>query len=154
MNTNPEQHPTVKIIRLDKELQLPAYHSSEAAGFDFCSTEDRIIMPHEIAIVKTGLIIQAPEGHFLLIAARGGLSVKKGLKLANGVGIVDRDFCGPEDEIIIQLQNITDHEVSIVRGERLCQGLFIPVFHTAFEEVSTISHVSRGKHGSTGGYIS
>lgn len=141
-----------KIKRLDPNVPLPVYHSNEAAGFDIASNEDLVIEPGQVLDVKTGLIIQAPEGHFLMLAARSSLALKKGLALANGIGIIDRDYCGPEDEIRIVLHNLTDKPVHIKKGERVAQGLFAPVSMSLWIETDSIKNVSRGGMGSSGGY--
>lgn len=141
-----------KIVRKDKNVELPKYHTSESAGFDIASSEDRIIQPKEVVLLSTGLIIQAPEGHFLLISARSSLPLKKGLMVSNGIGVVDRDYCGPEDEIRISVYNFKDVPVEIKKGDRLAQGLFLPVDQVEWAETENIKNDSRGGFGSSGGY--
>ena len=141
-----------KIVRLDKSISLPNYKTKESAGFDIESAEDHLIKPGQVVPVGTGLIVQAPEGHFLLIASRSSLSIKKGLILSNGIGVIDRDYCGPEDEIKILLHNITNLPVTISKGERIAQGLFMPVDQVQWVETENIASDSRGGLGSTGGY--
>ncbi|MBL8030529.1 MAG: dUTP diphosphatase [Candidatus Doudnabacteria bacterium] len=142
----------VKITRTDKTVELPKYHTSESAAFDFAASQDTVIPPRTLAKVPTGLIIEAPEGHFLLITARSSLATKKGLILSNGVGTIDRDYSGPEDEIKISVYNFTDHEVRVEKGERLAQGLFLRVEQADWNEVEKIRDQSRGGYGTTGGY--
>ena len=52
-----------------------------------------------MALVPTGLVVHVPEGYFFGIFARSSTPLKRGLMVANGVGIVDSDYCGPGDEI-------------------------------------------------------
>lgn len=144
----------VKIKKLSADAVLPAYHTSESAGFDLAACNDIIIEPGKVVKVPTGLVIQAPEGHFLLIAARSSLPLKKGLTMANGIGVVDADYAGPTDEISIIVYNFNQHAVEVKRGERLAQGIFLPVNQIEWEEVSEIRKESRGGYGSTGGYKS
>ncbi len=141
-----------KIKKLLPDIETPKYHTSESAGFDIAAGEDAIIKPGEIVMIRTGLIIQSPPGHFLLIASRSSLSVKKGLRFSNSVGIVDRDYCGPEDEIFLQVYNFTGKDVEVKKGERLAQGLFLPVTQCEFIETDHAAAESRGGFGSTGGY--
>jgi dUTP pyrophosphatase len=141
-----------KIVRIDKSTEFPKYHSAESAGFDIASSVDRIIKPKELVLLDTGLIIQAPEGHFLLIAARSSLPLKKGLMVSNGIGVVDRDYCGPEDQIRISVYNFRDEEVEVKKGDRLAQGLFLPVDQVEWVEADNIKENSRGGFGSSGGY--
>lgn len=141
-----------KITRLDPSVELPKYHTAESAAFDMCAGEDALIGPNQLAKIGTGLIIEAPEGHFLMVASRGSLASKKGLKMANAIGVVDRDFAGPKDEIFLPLHNFTDHDVQIKKGERLAQGLFLKIDQVEWDEVPVIRDESRGGYGSTGGY--
>ena len=143
----------VKIKRLNKEVALPQYHTRESSGFDIASSVDITVAPGQVVKIPTGLVIAAPKGHFLLIAARSSLPLKKGLAMANGIGVVDPDYAGPNDEIHIILHNFTDAPVEVKKGERLAQGIFLPVEQAQWEEVDELRPVDRGGMGSTGGYI-
>ncbi len=142
-----------KIKKLSSEIDLPKYHTAESAGFDIAASEDITIKAKEIAKVPTGLIIESPHGYYLQLSARSSLGSKKGLQVINGIGVVDRDYSGPEDQIFIVVRNFTDQEVTVVKGERLAQGIFLPVQQVDWEEVSDIKKYSRGGVGSTGGYL-
>ncbi|MEK7187675.1 MAG: dUTP diphosphatase, partial [Patescibacteria group bacterium] len=70
--------------------------------------------------------------------------------LANGVGIIDQDFHGPEDELKLVAYNFSDKPVVIEKGDRLGQGMFVPIEKVEWEEVAKIKDTSRGGFGSTG----
>lgn len=142
----------VKIKRLDKTVELPKYHTSESAAFDIASNTNAVIPAKSVSKIPTGLVIQAPEGHFLLITARSSLAGKKGLMLGNGVGTIDRDYSGPNDEIFLSIYNFTDKEVKIEKGERLAQGIFLKINQAQWQEVEEMDKENRGGFGSTGGY--
>jgi len=131
-------------------VSLPSYGTSEAAGFDLAAADDLVVRPREIALVRTGLVIAVPAGHFLAIFARSSTPLKRGLVVSNGVGVIDPDYSGPNDEVIIQVMNITDSDVKISRGDRLAQGIVLPAPRVAWEEVTDIREVTRGGFGSTG----
>ncbi|MGE0394285.1 MAG: dUTP diphosphatase [Vicinamibacterales bacterium] len=131
-------------------MSLPVYGTGEAAGFDLAASADVVIAPRSIALVPTGLVIGVPAGHFLAIFARSSTPLKRGLLVANGVGVVDPDYCGPADEVRIQLLNITDQPVQVARGDRLAQGIILPAPRVTWDEVSGIRDGSRGGFGSTG----
>lgn len=142
----------IRIKKLSPNAILPKYHTPESAGFDLAASEDMVIEPGQVAKVPTGLVIEAPKGHFLLIAARSSLPLKKGLTMANGIGVVDPDFAGPNDEIQIIVHNFTDSAVEVKKGERLAQGIFIKMDRAEWKEVEEIRSEDRGGYGSTGGY--
>ena len=141
-----------KIKRLDNSVELPKYQTVESAGFDIATSADMTIAAGAIVKIPTGLIIEAPEGHFLGIVARGSTAAKTGLKMANGMGVVDRDYAGPNDEVFLPMHNFTDKETTIKKGDRLAQGIFIKIDQVEWEEVSEMRTQDRGGYGSTGGY--
>src|SRR4029079_16780311 len=123
-----------------------------AAGFDLAASEDVVIPPGGIALVPTGLVIAVPDGHFLGIFARSSAPLKRGLMVANGVGVIDEDYCGPKDEVKIQVLNFTQAPVTVSRGDRIAQGLFLPVTRVEWQETGDpLREDSRGGFGSTGG---
>ena len=109
-----------------------------------------MIQPGQIALVRTGLVIEVPTGHFLGIFARSSTPLKRGLLVANGVGVVDPDYSGPNDEIKIQVLNFTQTEVRVQRGDRLAQGIVLASPRVTWEEVDQIREVTRGGFGATG----
>lgn len=141
-----------KIKRIDPSVPLPGYHTSESAGFDIAASEDMTVPAGAVAKIPTGLVIAAPKGHFLLIAARSSLPLKKGLMMANGIGVVDPDYAGPSDQVHIIVYNFTKEPVEVKKGERLAQGIFLKSEQAAWEEVDEIRKNDRGGIGSTGGY--
>lgn len=140
----------LKIKRLDAAVGLPEPATAGAAGFDLASAVDVDIPPRSIRLVGTGLVIAVPDGYFLGIFARSSTPLKRGLMVANGVGVVDADYCGPADEIKIQLLNITDAAVQVKRGDRLAQGIVLPCPRIEWEEVDEMRVPTRGGFGSTG----
>ena len=140
----------LKIKRLDPTIPLPAYGTDEAAGFDLAAAHDVVVPAGCIVLVRTGLIIEVPTGHCLAIFARSSTPLKRGLLVANGVGVIDPDYSGPNDEVMIQLLNFTASEVAVARGDRLAQGIILPAPRVTWQEVSQLKDVTRGGFGGTG----
>jgi dUTP pyrophosphatase len=139
----------VHIHRLDPAVPLPKYETAGAAGFDLASRVDMVVQPGEVTLVPTGLVIAVPAGHFLGIFARSSTPLKRGLMVANGVGVVDQDYCGPADEIKIEVFNFTARVVTIAKGDRLAQGVLVPYVRAEWREASTPEQPSRGGFGAT-----
>jgi dUTP pyrophosphatase len=91
-----------------------------------------------------------PDGHFLAVIARSSTPLRRGLIVANAVGVIDPDYCGPVDEVKIQVLNITTDTVRVQRGDRIAQGLVLAAPRIEWEEVTEVSAASRGGFGSTG----
>lgn len=140
----------LKIKRLDASVGLPAPATGRAAGFDLAAAADVEVPPHSIRLVGTGLVIAVPDGYFLGIFARSSTPLKKGLMVANGVGVIDADYCGPADEIKIQVLNITDAPVNVSKGDRIAQGIVLPCPQIEWQEVDEMDVPTRGGFGSTG----
>lgn len=139
----------IPIKRFDKNLPLPEYKTSGAAGFDLAARVAQVIPPRSIAYVPLNVAIEPPEGYFVLLAARSSLH-KKGLMSANGIGIIDRDYSGNDDEYTAVLYNYTDNDVHVEAGDRLMQGVFIPCAQVEWMEVDDMQNESRGGFGTTG----
>lgn len=140
----------LQIKRLQPGIGLPEPATGRAAGFDLAAAADMEIPPHSIRLVGTGLVIAVPDGHFLGIFARSSTPLKRGLMVANGVGVIDADYCGPGDEIKIQVLNFTDAAVKVARGDRLAQGIVLPCPRVEWNEVEEMTVPTRGGFGSTG----
>ena len=131
-------------------MPLPTYATAESAGFDLSAAADLTIPPGQIKLVPTGLVIEVPSGYFLGIFARSSTPLKRGLMVANGVGIIDPDYAGPEDEVRIQLLNISANDVTVSRGDRLAQGIVLPAPRVTWNETTVLREETRGGFGSTG----
>ena len=142
----------VRIRRLGAGVPLPSYETPGAAGFDFAASADIEIAAGTIALVPTGLVIQVPAGHFLGIFARSSTPLKRGLMVANGVGVIDPDYCGATDEVKVQVLNFTQAAVQVRKGDRIAQGLLIPVARADWRECDgELREGTRGGFGATGG---
>jgi len=117
---------TVRIRRLTPHVPLPEYQTIGAAGFDLAASEDTRVGPGEVALVPTGLVIRVPDGYFL-------------------------GYCGAKDEIRIQVMNVTREPVVVKAGDRIAQGLFMPVARATWDEThEDLRDGSRGGFGATG----
>ena len=137
-------------VRTLVDVDVPRYHSPGAAAVDLAAAADTTVAPGQLALVPTGLVFAVPEGHFLAIVARSSLP-KRGLIVANGLGVLDSDYRGPADEARVLVLNYTNVPVTIAKGDRIAQAFvlkvprveFVPLEHEGTEQ-------SRGGFGSTG----
>jgi dUTP pyrophosphatase len=140
----------IRIKRLSQSVPLPRYESEGAAAFDLAAAADVVVEAGQVALIPSGLVIEVPPGMFLGIFARSITPLKRGLMIANGVGIVDQDYCGPQDEVKIAVVNFTQAPVRVSAGDRIAQGMLLPVNRVTWEEVEVVQKASRGGFGSTG----
>lgn len=140
----------VKIKRIDRQLPLPTYETKGAVGFDLLAREDTTLEPGDIKLIPGNVIVEVPEGYSLLLISRSSTPRKHGLTKPHGIGVIDQDYCGPQDEIKIQMLNFTNDTVTITRGQKIAQGLFVKTDRMEFDEVDHIDRETRGGFGSTG----
>lgn len=140
----------IQIQRVDTTLPLPAYATSGAAAFDVVTRETTVIEPGAIGLIPGNVIVKVPEGYMILIASRSSSPRKKGLVFPHGIGILDQDYHGPKDELMVQVQNITKEPVTVERGERIAQAAFVRVDKAEWEEVEGHGAETRGGFGTTG----
>lgn len=138
----------IKIKRIEKDLPLPEYQTSGAVAFDLYSRLESIIKPKSLERLPTNIIVEIPEGYMLEIKDRSSTLKRKGLLVTTGY--IDNDFHGEEDEILLQVYNLTDNDVKIEKGERLGQGVFVKVEKAQWEEIDKMKETARGGFGSTG----
>lgn len=140
----------VKIKRIDPTLPLPKYETQGAVAIDLYSRIDTEVPPKHLEFIPSNVIIEIPRGYMFLVVPRSSTPKKLGLSIPHGIGTIDQDFCGPEDEIKMQVYNFTDHTVKITKGQRICQGVFVRIDKMEWEEIKDIPHKTRGAFGSTG----
>lgn len=139
----------IPIKRFDTTLPLPEYKTQGAAAFDLYARVETTIQPHVVGYVPLNIAIQLPDDHFALMSARSSLH-KRGLMMANGIGIGDADYCGNDDEYHAALFNFTDKEVVVEKGERIVQLLILPREKIQLVEREKFDAPNRGGFGSTG----
>jgi dUTP pyrophosphatase len=139
----------VSIKRIDTELPLPAYATHGSVGFDLICREDVEVLPHELGRIPGNIIVQTPPGYMLLLTMRSSTARRKGLLMPNGVGVIDQDYSGEGDELLVSVYNFRDEAVTVQRGERIAQGIFVPIGRVEWNEVDEVGK-GRGGFGSTG----
>lgn len=139
----------VGLHALSPSATTPAYHSPGAAAVDLAAAATVEVPARGLALVPTGLVFAVPAGHFLAIVARSSLP-KRGLVVANGLGVLDSDYRGPADEAKVLVHNYTDAPVTIAVGDRIAQAFVLAVPRVTFVPFAPEAEPSRGGFGSTG----
>ncbi|MEK7551635.1 MAG: dUTP diphosphatase [Patescibacteria group bacterium] len=140
----------LKIKRIDKSLELPEYKTKGAVGFDLTARVETVVKPFEVTLIPLNIVVKVPKGYSLLLFSRSSTPGKKGLMVANGVGVIDWDYSGEEDEVKLAVLNFTKKQVKVEKGERIAQALIVKVLVPKFLEVKKMDLKSRGGFGSTG----
>lgn len=115
----------------EQEIHLPERKTKYSAGYDVEAAEDCVIPSFKKGmkptLVKTGIKAYMPEDEFLMLCNRSSNPGKKGLILANSVGIVDGDYYGNPDNdghIMFAFYNIKDEDMEVKKGDCIGQAIF------------------------------
>ena len=115
----------------NKDINIPVRKTKHAAGYDFEAAEDIVIPSFKLGInptlIPTGIKAYMQDDEVLYLYNRSSNPKKKGLILANSVGVIDKDYYGNPDNdghIMFAFYNIKDEDIIIKKGEAIGQGVF------------------------------
>ncbi len=115
----------------DKGINLPVRKTKYSAGYDVEAAEDCIIPSfkkgNKPTLVKTGIKAYMADDEVLILANRSSNPGKKGLILANSIGVIDKDYYGNPDNdghIMFAFYNIKEEDVEIKKGDAIGQAIF------------------------------
>lgn len=113
-------------------INLPVRKTAHSAGYDVEAAEDCVIPAfkpgQKPTLVKTGLKAYCMEDEFFMLCNRSSNPGKRGLVMANSVGIIDADYYGNEDNdghFMYSFYNFFDHDVEIKKGDVIGQVIFM-----------------------------
>jgi dUTP pyrophosphatase len=158
----------VQFKKLYPDVEIPEYATPGSSGFDLKvhhikkvlnphgadmedifpddrSYESAEILPHQRVLAGCGWACAIPEGYEIQVRTRSGMALKQGIIILNAPGTIDSDYRG---EMGLILHNDTPYPISIKKGDRLGQGVLVPIEKAFFKEVTELDETVRG----TGGY--
>lgn len=140
----------IRIKRVDKNLPLPKFETAGSVGVDLIARRRVIVHHHRPSLIPANVIVRVPKGYMMMITLRSSSPRKYNIFMPHGVGIIDQDYHGNEDEIMIQVQRSFPGETTIERGDKIAQGIFVMTQnYFQWTEVSDMEKISRGGFGST-----
>ncbi|MEE1389896.1 MAG: dUTP diphosphatase [Clostridia bacterium] len=115
----------------NSNINLPVRSTKNSAGYDVEAAEDCVIPAfkpgQKPTLVKTGIKAYMESDEVLILANRSSNPGKKGLILANSIGVVDSDYYGNPDNdghIMYAFFNFKAEDVEIKKGDRIGQAIF------------------------------
>ena len=119
----------------DKNINLPERKTKYSAGYDVECAEDVIIPSFKKGmkptLVKTGVKAYMQDNEYLMLVNRSSNPGKRGLVMANSVGIIDKDYYGNPDNdghFMFAFYNVKDEDIEIKKGDCIGQAIFMPYF--------------------------
>ena len=110
-----------------EHVDLPERKTKYSAGYDIAAATTVMCQPHEITIIPTGLKAYMNDDEFLAVYVRSSVGIKKGLMMANSVGVIDADYAdniANDGHIHVALYNTFSTPITIPKGECVAQGVF------------------------------
>ena len=137
---------SVPVVRLDPDLDLPAYARPGDAGLDLVAREAAHLAPGGgRALVPTGIAFALPDGYAGFVQPRSGLALKHGITCLNTPGLID---AGYRDELKVLLVNLDPMEpFDVHRGDRIAQLVVQAVAHVEWSPVDELPPSERGGGG-------
>lgn len=144
--------PVIEVKIMNEFAIVPRYQTAGSAGMDIHAAieDDVVIYPGRWSLIPTGISVNITDsGIVAILASRSGLMLKSGVRVGQGIGVIDSDY---QQQIGVILHNDGVEEFTVHRGDRIAQLLFMPVFQVNAMVVDQFSHKTerRGGFGSTG----
>lgn len=139
----------VRVLDDCGHADYPKYAHEGDAGLDLRIVEDVTLGPNERRTIGTGVAVAIPHGYVGLVFPRSGLASKLGVSLSNCVGVIDSGYRG---EVGATLHNTSRQDVSLSRGDRVCQLVVMPYASCEVVQTAVLPESERGEggFGSTG----
>ena len=139
--------PEEEVYRIWEGIKLPQRATAGSAGYDFFLPHGIELQPGYPVVFATGIRCIMPKGIFLALFARSGLGFKYGVRLRNGTGIIDSDYCLAPNEGHIRASLTTEEPIELEAGAKFMQGIFLPY---TLVNSDTADGIRTGGFGSTG----
>jgi dUTP pyrophosphatase len=111
---------TVSVVRIDKQLDLPAYAHEGDAGLDLMAREEVSIAPAGGRILMpTGISVAIPSGFAGFVLPRSGLALKNGVTVLNSPGLIDSAYRGEIKVILVNTDPRPALNNSLSSSERM-----------------------------------
>lgn len=124
-------------IELYKSYMLPKRETKCAAGYDFYALFDYTLKPGEIKKIPTGVKVAMEEDDVLFLIDRSSMGFKYNVRMCNQVGVIDADYynnSNNEGHMWICIQNESDKDYVVKKGDGIIQGVFVKYLKTDNEE--------------------
>lgn len=163
MINNSSFHLNVKFKTVSEYAKIPQKAHEIDAGWDFSAVRDNnfytpieydslrhgyqdqyiyILKPNRQHVFDTGIQVAIPEGWCLFLVDRSGMGAKK--VVHRTAGLIDSSYRG---NILVSLVNLSNTDIIIAEGDKIIQGIFLPVPSVKWELVNELSNTDRGEKG-------
>jgi dUTP pyrophosphatase len=158
----------IKIRRWKKDSILPKFPKNGDAGADcfingfkkivngskkelkeLLNSDTFTLQPLERILCQLGFASEIPQGYYAAVVPRSGLALWEGISIVNSPGTIDAGYRNEWAAIVVNLSN---KEITLNRGDKICQFIIRKLVDYELETVEELSDSERslGGFGSTG----
>lgn len=133
-----------------KDVKSPVRAHDTDAGIDFFVPNDSHVLflgPGDDVCIDSGIKVIVPEGYALIFKEKSGVALNK--KLTVGAAVVDSDYRGV---VHFHLFNNGTDDQKILPGEKIIQGLLVPISLEQVEEISNEEYDKDDTERGAGGF--
>lgn len=132
----------LKVKRVHPDAKLPTKGTPYAAGFDFYTPERVEFPPKKTTVASLGVSVAIPHGTVLILSEKSGISSRTDLIIRSG--IIDSDFRGA---LRVMYYNAGTDFVVFNAGDKIVQGVLLPIPEATVQEVDELDYTDRGENG-------
>ena len=152
----------VYIETCEENINLPEYSNYGDAGMDVRASENTVLMPGEVKLIKTGIKVAVPVGYELQVRPRSGISINTPLRISNTPGTIDSGYRGEvgiilentsrngENEYLITEKGNKQGVYKINKGDRIAQIVLNKYELIEFEKIEDVSTIGNNRNGGFG----
>lgn len=144
---------TVQFAMRETEGLRPVKTTEGSVAYDLRTQKDVVIGRRDLTDIDLGIVVIPPPGWHCELVLRSSVPKKyHGVSIPIGFGLIDPDYCGQDDTLILRLANNSWNSYDVPKGTRLCQLIVRPSPRLHLEELpyEEIKKPSRGGLGSSG----
>ena len=104
-----------------------------------------VLAPGQSVLIPSGIHVKVPAGHALIYMNKSGVASKKHLHV--GASVVDENY---EGECHINVANVGDCNVMICAGDKIVQGVVLPINYCQVEELGSVADLYAGSESDRG----
>lgn len=132
----------MKVMRIHPNAKLPSKADKYAAGWDFFTPEDISLPAGKLTLIPLGVKISFAPSTVLILMEKSGIASRTDLILK--AGVVDSNYRG---EVKALYYNAGKEEFKFSAGEKVVQGLLVPLAGDCIVETDELDYTERNENG-------
>ena len=130
------------VVKNGKNINIGLYTLNMEPTVDTITSAAIEIPPHSSCLIPMGVKCKFDEGYALVLFNRSGIATKK--HLLRGACVIDSSYRGT---LMVNMNNVSDQTQYLLPGDKLIQGLLLPIDLAEVVEGKVDNDTDRGEGG-------